>query len=159
MSDDQIVVTKTVDVSPSALFDVLATPAKHVDNDGSGMLKGVDSGPAKVSKVGDEFIIDMNNDALGDYQMKNTVTSFEQDRKIGWGPSIHPFDAYTDKIGEAKATGHTFTWELEPEGSGTKVTQTYDWSGVQDPNFRGFFPLLNEQQLTDAIDKTAQAAK
>lgn len=156
---DQIVVTRTVDASPHQLFSLLTQPSKHAEIDGSGMLRGINGSDTPVAKVGDEFIMKMNNDALGDYEMKNVITAFEQDRKIGWAPSIHPIDGYTDKLGEARATGHTYTWELEPEGNGTKVTQTYDWSGVDDPNFRGFFPLLSEDQLTSAIDNASRAAQ
>lgn len=156
---DQLQVTKTVDASPEQMFSLLSQPSRHTEFDGAGMLRGVEPGGENVSGTGDEFIMNMNNDALGDYQMKNTVTAYEENRRIGWAPSIHPFDGYTDKLGDTKATGHTYTWELEPAGSGTKVTQTYDWSGVKDDNFRGFFPMLTEDQLSDSIDKVANAAK
>ena len=155
---DQIQVSKTVDASPEQIFSLLSTPERHTELDGAGMLRGIDSGPDKVSSTGDEFIMNMNNDALGDYQMKNTVTAYEENRKIGWAPAIHPADGYTDKLGDTKVGGHTYTWELEPAGSGTKVTQTYDWSDVKDENFRGFFPMLNEEQLSESIDKVANAA-
>ena len=158
MSDDQIVVSKTVNASPQQLFALLSTPSRHTEFDGSSMLRGPEGSGAQVSGVGDEFVMNMNNDALGDYQMKNKVVAFEQDRRIGWAPSIHPFDGYTDKLGDVKATGHSYTWELEPSGSGTLVTQTYDWSGVTDEQFRGFFPMVSEQQLDDSIDRAASAA-
>ncbi len=35
---------------------------------------------------------------------------------------------------------------------------TYDWSGVTDQDFRGFFPMVSEEQLTDSIDRAARAA-
>lgn len=57
-----------------------------------------------------------------------------------------------------QATGHTWTWELELAGSGTSVTQTYDWSGVRDEQFRGFFPMVTEVQMSATIDKVANAA-
>lgn len=156
MSDTNITVTKSVNATPEQIFALLATPVRHQDIDGSSMLRGTDT--AKVSGVGDEFVMKMNNDVLGDYEMKNRITEFEQDRKIGWAPSLHPIDGYTDKLGDVKAQGHTYTWTLEPEGGGTKVTQVYDWSGVTDQGFLGFFPLLNEQMLSDSIDKVADAA-
>ena len=156
---DQIQVSKTVDASPEQLFDVLATPKRHQEFDGADMLRGVEGSSSQVSGTGDEFVMNMENDALGAYQMKNTVVAFEKDRKIGWAPSLHPIDGYTDKLGDVKATGHSYTWELEPAGSGTKVTQTYDWSGVKDESFRGFFPMVSEDQLSDSIDKVANAAK
>lgn len=155
---DQITVTKTVAASPQALFAVLSQPAKHTEIDGAAMLRGLD-GPGEVSGVGDQFVMKMYNDALGDYEMKSTITTFEQDKAIGWAPQIHPLDGYTDKLGDVQAKGHTYTWILEEAGSGqTKVTQVYDWSEVQDEGFRGFFPMLTEDQLSESIDKAAAAA-
>lgn len=67
-------------------------------------------------------------------------------------------DGYADKIGNLKPGGHTYTWELEPDGTGTKVTQIYDWSGVGDPNFKGLFPMLKEEHLGETIDRVGRAA-
>lgn len=156
---EQQQVTKTVDASPEQLFSLLATPQRHTEFDGSTMLRGVEPGAAQITGTGDEFVMNMENDVLGPYQMRNVVTSYEQNRKIGWAPSLHPLDGYTDKLGDVKATGHTWTWELEPAGSGTKVTQTYDWSGVEDEQFRGFFPLVTEDQMSQTIDNVANAAR
>lgn len=156
---DQLKVTRTVDASPEQLFALLSKPSNHEEIDGASMLRGIEGSDAPVSGVGDTFIMKMNNDALGDYTMKNEIVAFEQDRKIGWAPSLHPIDGYTDKLGDVRATGHTYTWELAPEGGGTTVTQTYDWSGVQDENFRGFFPMLSEEQLADSIEKASRAAR
>lgn len=155
---DQIVVSKTVDKTPEQLFALLSTPARHTEFDGADMVRGPEGSGDRITGVGDEFVMNMNNPDLGDYQMKNTVIAYEPDRKIGWAPSIHPLDGYTDKLGDVKATGHSYTWELEPSGSGTKVTQTYDWSGVTDEQFRGFFPMVQEDQLADSIDRAANAA-
>ena len=115
--------------------------------------------PAQLTKVGDEFTLNMHNDILNDYQMLNTVTAFEPNRVIGWSPTLYPPDGYTDKLGEMKPGGHTYTWQLEPTGDGqTRVTQTYDWSKVTDPEFKKILPLLNEQQLADSIDNVSRLA-
>lgn len=156
MSDNRITVSKSVNASPEALFALLSQPTRHQDIDGANMLRGTDT--SQVSGVGDEFVMRMNNDALGDYQMRNEVIAYEENRTIGWAPSLHPIDGYTDKLGDIRASGHSYTWHLEPEGDGTKVTQVYDWSGVTDEGFKGFFPMLNEQQLSDSIDKAGRAA-
>ena len=154
---DQITVTRTVDAKPDRIFALLATPARHHEFDGAGMLQGVE-GDGAVSGVGDQFVMNMRNDALGDYQMLNTVTAFEHDREIAWAPQAHPLDGYTDKLGDVEVKGHTWTWKLEPSGNGTEVTQVYDWSGVSDDQFRGFFPLVTEDQMAQTIDKVADAA-
>ena len=155
---DQITVTRTVDAKPDKIFALLATPARHHEFDGAGMLQGVE-GSGAVSGVGDQFVMKMHNDVLGDYKMLNTVTTYEQDREIGWAPQAHPLDGYTDKLGDVQGKGHTWTWKLEPAENGTEVTQVYDWSGVADDQFKGFFPLVTEEQMTETIDKVADAAK
>jgi uncharacterized protein YndB with AHSA1/START domain len=154
---DQIRVSRTVDATPEQIFAVLSDPTRHQDMDSSGMLRRANGG-STLNGVGDEFLIDMNNQILGDYQMKNTVVAYEKNRTIGWAPMLHPADGYKDKIGDMKAGGHTFTWHLEPEGSGTKVTQVYDWSAVTDPGFKGVCPMVSAEQLTESIDKAAGAA-
>jgi uncharacterized protein YndB with AHSA1/START domain len=157
MSDQQTV-TKTVDASPEQMFALLSRPERHTEFDGAGMLRGVEPGGEQVTGTGDTFVMNMENDALGPYQMRNVVTSYEENRKIGWAPSMYPMDAQKDKLGDVQATGHTWTWELEPAGSGTTVTQIYDWSGVADQDFRGFFPMVTEDQMSATIDKVANAA-
>lgn len=157
MSDQNISVSKTVDTTPEALFAVLSSPGQHQQFDSADMLRGTDAGA--ITGPGDIFVMKMHNDNLGDYEMRNVVTEFEPNRKITWAPSLHPLDGYTDKVGDLQATGHTYSWELEPASNGTKVTQTYDWSGVTDQGFASTFPMLDEAQLADSIDKAARAAQ
>ena len=156
---ERIQVTRTVEASPEALFAVLAAPSRHAEFDDAGMVRDCVDEPGQVTGVGDQFTVNMNNEMLGDYQMRNTVTRFEENRAIGWAPVLHPEDGYKDKLGDMKPGGHTYTWELSPAGAGqTTVTQTYDWSKVTDDEFRKLFPLVSEQQLTTSIDRVASAA-
>ncbi|ANY05171.1 SRPBCC family protein [Pseudonocardia sp. HH130630-07] len=154
---DTITVTRSVDATPSQMFALLSDPGRHQEIDGSSMLRGVE-GAGTVSGVGDTFVMNMANDLLGDYKINNTITAYEPDRVIGWAPNLHPIDGYTDKLGETRVEGHSYTWHLEPEGSGTRVTQVYDWSAVTDQGFRGLLPLLTEEQLADSIEKAGRAA-
>ena len=155
---DSIRVTRTVDAKPETLFALLATPSRHPEFDGAGMLRGTEGNAGKVSGVGDQFIMNMNNPNLGDYQIRNTITAYEEGRTIGWAPELYPLDGYKDKIGDMLARGHTYTWELEPSGGGTSVTQIYDWNQVTDDGFRDLFPLLTEEQIADSIARAGRAA-
>lgn len=155
---EQISVTRVIDAAPEQVFAVLTDPSRHTELDASEMLREVVSG-SKVTGVGDEFVMAMENKILGEYQVRNRVYVYEQDRRIGWVPLLHPEGAYDDKLGGMKAGGHTFTWELEPTGSGqTKVTQVYDWSNVPDPGFKSLFPLLDEAALTESVERVGRAA-
>jgi uncharacterized protein YndB with AHSA1/START domain len=158
---ERIEVSKTVAASPEQVFAVLADPKRHAEFDSADMLRGAGEKSDQVSKVGDEFVIAMHNDILGNYEIVNEVVSFEENRRIGWAPRLHPSaDAYRDKIGNMNPGGHTYTWELEPASDGgTKVTQIYDWSNVSDATFRGLLPMLNEDQIGDSIDRVGRVAK
>ena len=129
----KIEVTGTVEAPPAALFAVLSDPARHVEVDGADMLRGLDSGPSPVTSTGDAWVMNMEQDGIGRYQMRSEVVRFETDRMIAWAPAIHPPGALSHIIGELDPSGHIWVWELEPtpEG-GSRVTHTYDWSGVND---------------------------
>jgi hypothetical protein len=154
---EMLSVTRTVDAGADRIFAVLADPGRHTELDGSTLLRGLAEG-STLTGVGDEFIMNMHNGILGDYQVRNTVVSYEENRRIGWAPGLHPEGAYADRLGEMKPGGHTYTWVLEPTGAGgTTVTQIYDWSKVPDPAFKALFPMLNEEALDESIDKVARA--
>jgi hypothetical protein len=111
------------------IFRTLADPVRHLDLDGSGMLRGAVS-TTSISGVGDVFIMKMYFPALGAYQMNNHVVEFEQDRLIGWEPEAglgHP-DAATDGAPENR-WGHRWTYRLTPDGpAATIVIESYDCS-------------------------------
>lgn len=159
MSDaERFQVSKTVPVGAEALFGVLSDPARHRELDTSGMIRDLVSGDA-VTAVGDRFVLDMNNGILGDYRIDNSVHRFEQGRTIGWEPSLVDPESHADKLGGVTPGGHTYTWELAPDGNDrTAVTVTYDWSTVGDPGFKKLCPIVNEQQLGESIDKLADVA-
>jgi 8-oxo-dGTP pyrophosphatase MutT (NUDIX family) len=119
-------VSRRIGVPASSVFGLLSDPTRHIDLDGSGMVRGaVTDGP--VTAVDDVFAMRMHFPALGDYEMENHVVAFERDRRIGWEPVAgrgHP------EQGEP-ARGHRWSYELLPDGpDATIVTETYDCSRV-----------------------------
>ena len=97
-----------------AIFDVLASPAGHVEMDGSGTVRGVASGPERL-RDGARFRMKMK---LGvPYQMSSTVREFEENRRIAW----------------AHVGGHRWRYELEEVDGGTRVTESFDWSTSRAP--------------------------
>lgn len=153
--------SRTIHARASEIFALLADPTRQVVIDGSGMLRGPDPGTTPVTGAGQHFRMRMHNPQLGDYYMINTVTSFEPDTRIGWAPDLDPSSAeILRKLGVAKASGHTFTYELrKTDHLETVVTQTYDWSGVNDPDFAKLCPFLSQEQLADSLSKLAQAVE
>jgi hypothetical protein len=157
----QLHVSRVINAPASAIFALLADPNRHGAIDGSGMLRGPDPGTPPVGGVGQTFRMKMHHPQLGDYRMINTVTTFEPENRIGWGPSLDPScSELLEKLGCAKVAGHTFTYELrEAQDSGTVVTHTYDWSGVEDPDFAKLCPLLTEEQLGGTLEKIAKVVE
>lgn len=105
---DRIETSRTVGATPQEVYDLLADPRRH--GEFADMMRGPGDGCEPVREVGDEFIVSMNNELLGDYQMINRIVCFERNRRIGWAPILYPsIEAYQDKLGDIKPGGHTFT--------------------------------------------------
>lgn len=139
---ERIEVSRTVPAEPAAVFALLRDPQGHVDIDASGMLMDATGEP--VSAVGDEFVVRMDREALGDLPLGNYdvtvhIRVYSQDREIAWtiiGGIARP------------PIGHVYGYRLEPVDGGTLVTQYYDWSDIL-PQYRdrGIFPIISEASL------------
>jgi hypothetical protein len=135
---DRIEVTRPIPAAPSAIFDILRSPAGHVAIDASGMLQDSSGEPAE--KVGDTFVIHMDRESLNDVQLgKYDVTVhmivFERDREIAWdlGPDI--------------PVPHFYGYRLDAGEEGvTNVTSYYDWSKVNG-DLKDRFPIVPESAL------------
>ena len=152
---ERLEVSRVVPAAPSRVFALLSDPQGHVAIDASGMLMDATGEP--VSKVGDEFVVHMDREALNDYPMglydvTVTITAYEPDREIAW-----------TILGQIKPQiGHVYGYRLEPTEGGTEVTSYYDWSGI-DPQWRdaGIFPVIPESALRATLgilDRTLRHA-
>jgi hypothetical protein len=128
MSEEKrpVAVSRRIEAPAADIFPILADPGRHLDLDGSGMLRGAVT-EAVVSQVGDVFVMRMYYSEHGFYEMNNHVVEYEQDRRIAWEPESgrgHPEAGTSDA-----RWGHRWGYELAPDGPGaTVVTQTYDCS-------------------------------
>lgn len=126
-----IEVARRIDAPASAIFEVLAHPQRHMDFDGSGMLRGAML-DRRISEVGDTFTMKMHR--LGDdYLMINYVVEFEPDRRIFWEPAPgDPSRAEGDdpsKVGIP--AGYRWGYVLVPDGDeATVVTEVFDFGTV-----------------------------
>jgi uncharacterized protein YndB with AHSA1/START domain len=103
-----------VAASPQEVFELLATPARHPELDGSGTVKKPVRGPARLSR-GARFGMQMR--IAVPYLITNTVVEFEEGTRIAWR-----------HFGR-----HVWRYELEPVAGGTRVTETFDWSHALSP--------------------------
>ena len=138
---ERLEVQRTIPTGAARIFSVLRDPQGHVTIDSSGMLMDATGEPA--TKVGDEFVVHMDREALNDYPMGRydvtvTITAFEPDREFAWTilGAIRP------------QIGHVYGYTLEPVDGGTLVTSYYDWSNIA-PEWReaGIFPVISETAL------------
>jgi hypothetical protein len=76
----KVEVSRRIEAPATRIFEILANPHRHLDFDGSGMLRGAVL-DRPISNVGDTFTMKMHR--LGDdYLMLNYVVEFEPDRRI-----------------------------------------------------------------------------
>jgi hypothetical protein len=114
-------VSRRIEAPAAVIFGVLADPRRHLELDGSGMLRGAVT-TAPVTGVGDVFIMRMYFSELGDY---------EPDRRIGWEPEAGRGHRDAGEAQDRSRWGHRWSYELVPDGPGaTIVTEVYDCSSA-----------------------------
>ncbi len=94
----------------SRIFDILTDPRRHVEIDGSHMLRRCLDGPDRLG-LGSEFVMSMRFWGVP-YRVRNRVVEFEENRLIAW----RHFEP------------QHWRFELQPSQSGTRVTETFDYS-------------------------------
>lgn len=116
---DVVTAERLIHAPAAAIFDVLADPGRHPEFDGSGTVKGARPGTPSRLALGATFGMDMQRGLR--YGMVNTVTEFEEGRRIAWSPK--PANGRG-----ARFIGRIWRYELEPVDEGTVVKETWDIS-------------------------------
>ena len=125
--------SRRIEAPAAVIFEILANPQRHMDFDGSDMLRGATL-DRPISGVGDTFTMKMHR--LGDdYLMFNYVVEFESDHRIFWEPAPgDPSRAEGDdpsKVGIP--AGYRWGYVLTPDGNdATVVTEVFDYGTVTD---------------------------
>jgi hypothetical protein len=144
MSDNEVEsATRTIAAPPEDIWRVITDPRGHVAIDSSGMLMAAEDAKP-VTAVGDEFVIHMDREALGDmplgkYDVTNVVTMFEPYTHFEW--AVGALDM--------PRVGHLYGYKLTPGADGTtEVTSYCDWSGIKDDwKQSGYFPVIRATTL------------
>jgi uncharacterized protein YndB with AHSA1/START domain len=125
-------ISRDIDAPAEQVFALLATPARHPDIDGSGLVQSADAGQV-ITAVGDTFDMRMSNDYLGDYVIENRVVEFEPDRRIAWEPVLKETDRPEAQSNVGVSAHLRWVWEVvaRPDG-GIRVTESYDLSRCPD---------------------------
>ena len=144
---ERYVVTRTIAATPAEIFAVLVDPSRHQNTEPTDWVRdAVDTAP--ITGAGQIFAMNMYlTQAGGDYVTHNLVNVFDKDRAIGWMPGV------LDDAGKHTPGGWFWRYDLAPNGDGTDVTLTYDWSGTpQDFRDRvGEMPLFSEDYLAASL--------
>jgi hypothetical protein len=123
--------SRRIEASAERIFKILADPHRHMDFDGSGMLRGALL-DRPIAGVGDTFTMKMHR--LGDdYLMLNHVVEFESGHRIFWEPA--PGDpSRTEGNDPSKvgiAAGYCWGYILTPDGDdATIVTEVFDYASI-----------------------------
>ena len=162
MTDERMNATVTVNAPVEAVFDVLADPSTHQAIDGTGWVREPLDG-ARLTDVGQIFRMVMyhDNHPEKDYEMANRVEVIDPPHAIAWQPGQGPEErGYLLGGTEREFGGWIWRYDLEPAGPGrTRVTLTYDWSGVP-PHMRGIgFPPFEAQHLDNSLKNLAGLAE
>ena len=137
MSSDIVSATRTVAAPAAEIFDLLATPRRHSEIDGSGSVRGVqDRTPERLS-AGAKFGMQMR---IGlPYKILNEVVEFDEPTRIAW----------------RHFGGHVWRYLLDPvDEQHTRVTEQFDTTGSRAPLF---LTLIRARSLR-ALDRTEEAA-
>lgn len=146
--EDRLVsASAVVDAPPSVVFAIVSDPRQHPRIDGSGSVRGVVTGPARLTAKGDRFGVSMRLFGVP-YRIGNTVVELEPDRRIAW----RHFGA------------HRWRYELEQTADGgTRVTETWDATRYRPAAFRALalagFPARNRRGIEGTLQRLKAAAE
>lgn len=152
-------ISRRIKAPAESIFEILANPNRHMDFDGSGMLRGaVNEGV--ITKVGDSFTIKMQR--LGDdYLMINYVVEFEPPARIFWEPAPGDISRAegNDPSKVGIPAGYLWGYILIPESSDvTVVTEIFDYRAVSDDLLRDDGSWINGnnsliESMTASLEK------
>lgn len=113
---DIVSATRTIAAPAADIFDLLATPRRHREIDGSGSVRGTQARTPERLSAGAKFGMEMR---IGlPYKILNEVVEFEEPTRIAW----------------RHFGGHVWRYLLEPvDEQHTRVTEQFDTTASRAP--------------------------
>jgi uncharacterized protein YndB with AHSA1/START domain len=117
MGDTVVSVERVINAPAAEIFAIVADASRHPEIDGSGSVKHLKQGAPEKLALGSTFGMSMK---LGlPYSMSNKVIEFEPDKRIAWQTT------FAGPLGRFIG-GRIWRYELEADGDGTLVRETWD---------------------------------
>jgi hypothetical protein len=117
MATDIETVERIIPADASAIFDLIADPARHREIDGSGTVRDSSTGSQRL-QLGSKFGMKMK--AGLPYSMVSTVIEYDENRRLAWQTTT-PLPVLGHVVG-----GRIWRYELEPVEGGTRVRESWD---------------------------------
>lgn len=137
--------SREIAAAAAKIFELIADPEQQPRWDGNTNLAQAAEGQ-RVRRVGDVFSMTLT----GGQVRENHVAEFEEGRRIAWRPAEPGHEP----------PGHLWRWELEPVGPDrTRVTHTYDWAELTDPNRFRRARATTAERLAASLDRLAALAE
>lgn len=137
--------SREISAGAEVIFELIADPAEQPRWDGNDNLAEAAPGQ-RVRAVGDVFAMTTTTQQV----RENHIAEFEEGRRIAWRPA---------EPGKPPV-GHLWRWELEPLDDGrTRVTHTYDWTHLTDPNRLTRARSTSAEWLMASMDRLAAIAE
>jgi hypothetical protein len=151
---EPVAVSRRIGAPAHHIFQILTDPVRHLEFDGSGMLRGAVT-TARIRGVGDVFVMKMYFSELGDYEMNNHVVEYEPDRRVGWEPEAGRGHPLAGAPGAGDRWGHRWSYELTPDGpDATIVTELYDCSRAPEEERAGMENgAVWIEAMTDSLER------
>jgi uncharacterized protein YndB with AHSA1/START domain len=144
-ADRVVSASRDIAAGPERVFELIADPAQQPRWDGNDNLARAAAGQ-RVRRAGDVFTMTLTEGTV----RENHVVEFEEGRRLAWTPA---------EPGQGPP-GHLWRWELEPAGpSRTRVTHTYDWTGLTDENRFPRARATTAARLRASLDRLAVLAE
>jgi uncharacterized protein YndB with AHSA1/START domain len=127
------------------IFELIADPAQQPRWDGNDNLRMAPAGQ-RVRDAGDVFTMTLTGGSV----RENHVVEFDEGRRLAWLPA---------EVGK-RPPGHLWRWELDPiDASCTRVTCTYDWTGLRDRKRLRRARATTPDRLRASLDRLAALAE
>lgn len=148
MNGDSLSAERVIDASADRIFALLSDAGRHQSFDGSGTVQGTKK-EAVPLELGSTFGMSMK---MGlPYSTGNEVIEYEPNRRIAWQTS-----GFGGLFG-----GRIWRYELEPEGTGTLVRETWDLSQDKQAFLlkRSGMPGKTAKDMARTLDRLADAVE